>query len=184
MPRVVVRRGAAMLPARSRSSPARPSRSRWIATTSNAWCRATLTPVAAHSTPVSTSASFTAPTATSSSSFFADPNWRNDAYGGDLSGPHAVLPRSRRGRARSLAQDRPLFFRASCVDGKGGAWQIEDTVALARELKLRGVDVVDCSSGGIEGPLRSRSCRAFPAITCPSPSAFVARPKSRPWRSG
>jgi 2,4-dienoyl-CoA reductase-like NADH-dependent reductase (Old Yellow Enzyme family) len=50
-------------------------------------------------------------------------------------------------------KDHPLFFRASCVDGKGGAWQIEDTVALARELKLRGVDVVDCSSGGIEGPL-------------------------------
>src|ERR1700722_6328906 len=49
--------------------------------------------------------------------------------------------------------DRPLFFRASCVDGKGGAWELEDTIALARELKARGVDVIDCSSGGIEGPL-------------------------------
>jgi 2,4-dienoyl-CoA reductase-like NADH-dependent reductase (Old Yellow Enzyme family) len=50
-------------------------------------------------------------------------------------------------------QDRPLFFRASCVDGKGGAWDIGDTVVLARALKERGVDVIDCSSGGIEGPL-------------------------------
>jgi 2,4-dienoyl-CoA reductase-like NADH-dependent reductase (Old Yellow Enzyme family) len=49
--------------------------------------------------------------------------------------------------------DRPLFFRASCVDGKGGAWELEDTIALAKELKARGVDVIDCSSGGIEGPL-------------------------------
>ena len=50
-------------------------------------------------------------------------------------------------------QDRPLFFRASCVDGKGGAWELEDTIALVRELQQRGVDVIDCSSGGIEGPL-------------------------------
>jgi 2,4-dienoyl-CoA reductase-like NADH-dependent reductase (Old Yellow Enzyme family) len=50
-------------------------------------------------------------------------------------------------------KDRPLFFRASCVDGKGGAWNLDDTVALAAELKERGVDVIDCSSGGIEGPL-------------------------------
>ena len=29
---------------------------------------------------------------------------------------------------------------------------IEDTVALAKQLKARGVDVVDCSSGGMSGP--------------------------------
>ncbi len=28
---------------------------------------------------------------------------------------------------------------------------MDDTVAFARELKLRGVDVIDCSSGGISG---------------------------------
>ena len=42
---------------------------------------------------------------------------------------------------------KPLFFRVSAVDGKGGYWDIDDTVALAKELKLRGVDVIDCSSG-------------------------------------
>ena len=50
-------------------------------------------------------------------------------------------------------QDRPLFFRVSAVDGDGGAWSMDDTVVLARELKARGVDVIDCSSGGIDGPL-------------------------------
>ena len=49
--------------------------------------------------------------------------------------------------------DRPLFFRGSCVDGRGGIWNLEDTIVLAKELKDRGVDVFDCSSGGIDGPL-------------------------------
>jgi 2,4-dienoyl-CoA reductase-like NADH-dependent reductase (Old Yellow Enzyme family) len=30
---------------------------------------------------------------------------------------------------------------------------MDDTLRLARELKARGVDLVDCSSGGIDGPL-------------------------------
>jgi 2,4-dienoyl-CoA reductase-like NADH-dependent reductase (Old Yellow Enzyme family) len=37
------------------------------------------------------------------------------------------------------------------VDGKGGLWGLDDTVALARELKARDIDLVDCSSGGISG---------------------------------
>jgi hypothetical protein len=49
------------------------------------------------------------------------------------------------------ASDRPLFFRASAVDGSEGGSTLEDTVVLARELKARGVDVIDCSSGGISG---------------------------------
>ena len=80
-------------------------------------------------------------------------NHRNDGYGGDLAGRMRFCLEVIEAVRAAWPKDRPLFFRASCVDGKGGAWQIEDTVALARELKLRGVDVVDCSSGGIEGPL-------------------------------
>ena len=48
--------------------------------------------------------------------------------------------------------DLPLFFRTSAVDGDAEGWQLDDTVKLAGELKARGVDVVDCSSGGISGP--------------------------------
>jgi 2,4-dienoyl-CoA reductase-like NADH-dependent reductase (Old Yellow Enzyme family) len=47
--------------------------------------------------------------------------------------------------------DRPLFFRASTVEGEGGDWVLEHTLELARALKAHGVDVVDCSSGGIMG---------------------------------
>ncbi len=38
------------------------------------------------------------------------------------------------------------------MDNVPGGLAIEDTVALAKELKARGVDVVDCSSGGMSGP--------------------------------
>ena len=47
--------------------------------------------------------------------------------------------------------DLPLFFRVSAVDGSADGWKIEDTVHLAKALKAVGVDVIDCSSGGISG---------------------------------
>ena len=92
-------------------------------------------------------------------------NHRNDGYGGDLAGRMRFCLEVIEAVRAAWPKDRPLFFRASCVDGKGGAWQIEDTVALARELKLRGVDVVDCSSGGIEGPLTLGRRSARPRLS-------------------
>ena len=49
-------------------------------------------------------------------------------------------------------QDLPLFVRISAIDGPAGGWSLDDSVVLARELKALGVDVVDCSAGGIAGP--------------------------------
>ncbi len=80
-------------------------------------------------------------------------NKRQDGYGGDLQGRMRFALELMEAVRKSWPNDRPLFFRASCVDGKGGAWELDDTIALSKELKLRGVDVIDCSSGGIEGPL-------------------------------
>jgi 2,4-dienoyl-CoA reductase-like NADH-dependent reductase (Old Yellow Enzyme family) len=80
-------------------------------------------------------------------------NHRADAYGGDIHGRMRFCLELIEAVRAAWPDDRPLFFRASCVDGKGGAWDLEDTIVLAHELKARGVDVIDCSSGGIEGPL-------------------------------
>jgi 2,4-dienoyl-CoA reductase-like NADH-dependent reductase (Old Yellow Enzyme family) len=80
-------------------------------------------------------------------------NKRTDGYGGDLNGRMRFALELVEAVRETWPSDRPLFFRTSCVDGKGGAWEMDDTVALAKELKPRGVDVIDCSSGGIEGPL-------------------------------
>lgn len=78
-------------------------------------------------------------------------NRRDDEYGG-----------SRKARARfplelvaavraAWPRDRPLFVRISAVDGIEGGWTLEDTIWFAGRLKGLGVDVIDCSSGGIGG---------------------------------
>jgi 2,4-dienoyl-CoA reductase-like NADH-dependent reductase (Old Yellow Enzyme family) len=78
-------------------------------------------------------------------------NTRNDEYGGDRVGrmrlPLDVVEAVRHEMPASM----PLFVRVSSVDGTKEGWNMDDTVALARELKARGVDVIDCSSGGIAG---------------------------------
>jgi 2,4-dienoyl-CoA reductase-like NADH-dependent reductase (Old Yellow Enzyme family) len=43
----------------------------------------------------------------------------------------------------------PLFIRLSVTDWIEGGWTIEDSIALARRLKPLGVDLIDCSSGGV-----------------------------------
>lgn len=78
-------------------------------------------------------------------------NQRNDSYGGDRVGRMRFALEIAEVVRDAWPADKPLFFRVSSVDGEGGAWNLEDSIALARELKTRGVDVVDCSSGGISG---------------------------------
>jgi 2,4-dienoyl-CoA reductase-like NADH-dependent reductase (Old Yellow Enzyme family) len=43
----------------------------------------------------------------------------------------------------------PLFVRLSATDWAEGGWNIEETVKLASILKLKGVDLIDTSSGGM-----------------------------------
>lgn len=78
-------------------------------------------------------------------------NQRTDRYGGDRVGRMRFALEIVEAVRRSWPEDKPLFFRLSAVDGKGGVWDQDDTVALSRELIQRGVDVIDCSSGGISG---------------------------------
>ena len=78
-------------------------------------------------------------------------NKRNDKYGGDRNG-RMRFPLEVAETVRSAwPADKPMFVRISSVDGLEGGWTLEDSVAFARELKGRGVDVIDCSSGGLTG---------------------------------
>ena len=89
-------------------------------------------------------------------------NTRTDGYGGGRSGRmRFALEVAEAVRARWPAE-RPLFFRVSCVDGRGGVWNLDDTVELARALRARGVDLVDCSSGGITGSTEMPTVRRVP----------------------
>ena len=51
--------------------------------------------------------------------------------------------------------EKPLFCRLSAVDGTPDGWNLDDSVVLARELKRCGVDVIDCSSGGLTEETRA-----------------------------
>jgi 2,4-dienoyl-CoA reductase-like NADH-dependent reductase (Old Yellow Enzyme family) len=78
-------------------------------------------------------------------------NRRTDAYGGDRQGRMRFALELVEAVRAAWPRDKPLFFRVSAVDGKGGHWDMDDTIALVTELKERGVDVIDCSCGGLEG---------------------------------
>jgi 2,4-dienoyl-CoA reductase-like NADH-dependent reductase (Old Yellow Enzyme family) len=48
----------------------------------------------------------------------------------------------------------PLCIRISATDWHPDGWTLEDSMALARTLKPLGVDLVDCSSGGVVPQVR------------------------------
>jgi 2,4-dienoyl-CoA reductase-like NADH-dependent reductase (Old Yellow Enzyme family) len=78
-------------------------------------------------------------------------NKRRDAYGGSLAGRMRLALEITAAVREVWPDDLALFFRTSAVDGTGDGWQLQDSVVLARELAGLGVDVMDCSSGGIFG---------------------------------
>ncbi len=84
---------------------------------------------------------------------------------------HALPPAGGRGGARRWPEDKPLFYRTSSVDGIEGGVTIEDTVALAQALKARGIDLIDCSSGGMSGPATLSSAKITPGYQVPYAAA-------------
>jgi 2,4-dienoyl-CoA reductase-like NADH-dependent reductase (Old Yellow Enzyme family) len=94
-------------------------------------------------------------------------NKRSDEYGGSLANRMRFTLELAETLRAVWPEDRPLFVRVSSVDGVEGGWAIEDTVALARELKARGVDVIDCSSGGIAGPATAAGVKRAPGFQVP-----------------
>lgn len=77
-------------------------------------------------------------------------NSRSDAYGGDRAGRMRLMLEVAAEVREALPHRKLLFVRISCIDDEEAqGWSLEDTVVLAKALKERGVDVLDCSSGGI-----------------------------------
>jgi len=82
-------------------------------------------------------------------------NHREDEWGGDLAGRmRLALEVARKVRAVWPA-GKPLFCRLSAVDGSVHGWSLEDSIVLSRELAHCGVDVIDCSSGGLTEETRA-----------------------------
>lgn len=76
-------------------------------------------------------------------------NCRTDHYGGTFENRSRLLLQVVAAVRAKWPEDKPLFVRLSCVDGQG--WTLADTLALASTLHSAGVDVIDCSTGGING---------------------------------
>jgi 2,4-dienoyl-CoA reductase-like NADH-dependent reductase (Old Yellow Enzyme family) len=75
-------------------------------------------------------------------------NHRTDAYGGSFDN-RIRLCLDIVDAVRTVWPERlPLFVRLSATDWSDGGWNVEQSVRLARRLRERGVDLVDCSSGG------------------------------------
>ena len=82
-------------------------------------------------------------------------NRRDDEWGGTLAGRmHLALEIARRVRS-AWPFAKPLFCRISALDGSVDGWSLEDSVVLSRELARSGVDVIDCSSGGLTEETRA-----------------------------
>jgi 2,4-dienoyl-CoA reductase-like NADH-dependent reductase (Old Yellow Enzyme family) len=76
-------------------------------------------------------------------------NHRTDAYGGSFENRTRIL-REVVAAVRQLWPERaPLFVRISATDWVDGGWDIHQSADLARQLKGFGVDLIDCSSGGL-----------------------------------
>ncbi len=76
-------------------------------------------------------------------------NRRTDAYGGPFENRVRLL-REVTAAVRSVWPDElPLLVRISATDWAEGGWTAEDSVRLARLLLPLGVDLIDCSSGGL-----------------------------------
>ena len=76
-------------------------------------------------------------------------NHRTDNYGGSFENRIRLLLEIVRSVKTVWPQNLPLFVRISATDWAEGGWDIDEAVQLSSLLKREGVDLIDCSSGGL-----------------------------------
>jgi 2,4-dienoyl-CoA reductase-like NADH-dependent reductase (Old Yellow Enzyme family) len=77
-------------------------------------------------------------------------NKRTDEYGGSLEN-RMRFPIEMFEAVRAVwPENKPIGMRVSATDWVDGGWTPQETVVLAKELKKRGLDYMDVSSGGLD----------------------------------
>lgn len=76
-------------------------------------------------------------------------NKRTDEYGGSFENRIRLLLEVLEAVKTEWPNDLPLFVRISGTDWAEGGWHEAESVELSKKLKESGVDVIDCSSGGV-----------------------------------
>ncbi len=75
-------------------------------------------------------------------------NLRTDEYGGSFDNRMRFLLEVIDAIRKEMPGEYPLFLRISATDWIDGGWTVDDSVRLAAIVKDRGVDLIDCSTGG------------------------------------
>ncbi|ABA24033.1 flavin oxidoreductase/NADH oxidase [Trichormus variabilis ATCC 29413] len=76
-------------------------------------------------------------------------NQRQDDYGGSFENRTRLLREVVEAVREVLPESYPLFVRLSATDWVDKGWDIEQSIAISDKLKSLGVDLIDCSSGGV-----------------------------------
>lgn len=76
-------------------------------------------------------------------------NTRTDEYGGSFENRARLLVEVITAVREVWPRELPLLVRISATDWVEGGWNETESVELARLLKERDVDLIDCSSGGL-----------------------------------
>ncbi len=81
-------------------------------------------------------------------------NRRDDAYGGSLENRMRLLLEIFDAVRAVWPAAKPLGVRISASDWVEGGWDVDQSIVLAGELKARGCNWLDCSSGGVAPALQ------------------------------
>lgn len=76
-------------------------------------------------------------------------NHRTDEYGGSFENRIRFLVEVTDAVRQALQENLPLLVRISATDWANGGWTAEESVKLSGILREHGVDLIDCSSGGL-----------------------------------
>jgi 2,4-dienoyl-CoA reductase-like NADH-dependent reductase (Old Yellow Enzyme family) len=76
-------------------------------------------------------------------------NHRSDEYGGSFENRIRSMLEVTKAVREVWPASLPLFVRISATDWVEGGWDLDQSVELSRRLKQLGVDLIDCSSGGL-----------------------------------
>ena len=76
-------------------------------------------------------------------------NRRDDGYGGSLENRMRLTLEVTAAVRAAWPAELPLWIRISATDWAEGGWDLVQSLALARDLKRLGADLVDVSSGGL-----------------------------------
>jgi 2,4-dienoyl-CoA reductase-like NADH-dependent reductase (Old Yellow Enzyme family) len=76
-------------------------------------------------------------------------NRRTDEYGGSFENRTRFALDVARAVRSAWPDELPLFMRISATDWVEGGWDLDQSVRLSGQLKDAGVDLIDCSSGGV-----------------------------------